>query len=358
MSKNGEKIIDLTKYHNKGMTGLINLGNTCFLNACVQVLNHTYELNELVISKRFEKNLKTDMPDSTILKEWLDLRTVMWSNNGVVSPNKFVFKVHGLAVEKNRDIFTGWAQNDMPEFLLFMVECMHNSISRGINMHITGTVEHHLDQLAVKCYGLLKDTYAREYSEIMDMFYGVHVSELRSLNGEMTHSIRPESFFMLDLPIPAGENGPVNIYDCMNHYTRFEIMDGDNSWFNEKTNQKEAVQKRLTFWNFPKILVVALKRFSPDGSAKNRDMVEFPINGLDLEPYVSGYNSKDYKYDLYGICNHIGGVTGGHYTAYVKNSMSVWSLCDDNVVKPVDSKTNIVTPAAYCLFYRKKNTPV
>ena len=27
---------------------------------------------------------------------------------------------------------------------------------------------------------------------------------------------------------------------------------------------------------------------------------------------------NSYKYDLYGICNHSGGVAGGHYTSFVK----------------------------------------
>jgi len=343
--------MDLSKYHSNGYTGLTNLGNTCFLNASLQVLNHTYELTEFLRSEKHVKNLKTMMPDSIILTELIDLQNVMWTNNGIVSPNKFVYNVHKLATEKGKELFTGWAQNDMPEFLLFMIECMHNSISRSINMRILGNVENDVDKMATECYKMLKHVYSTEYSEIMEMFYGIYVSEIASSNGQTIHSIKPENFFMLDLPIPSVS---ASLIDCLDAFTQVEILDKDNAWYNENTGQKEDIRKRITFWSLPKILVITLKRFSPCGQYKMDNTIPFPLRDLDLSKYVSGYNPSQYMYDLYGVCNHGGGVQGGHYTSFVKNAKNEWIHYNDTSVDIIN-ETSIITSKAYCLFYRKKN---
>jgi len=347
--------MDLSKYYGKGITGLENLGNTCFLNSCMQVLNHAYELNHLLDSKSYERFLKPTMPDSNILLEWNDLREVMWSGNGVVGPNKFVHNVHRIAKIKNRDIFTGWVQNDMTEFLLFFMDCMHNSISRSANMKINGNALNGTDAMALKCYEMLQETYKKEYSEIMNMFYGIYVSEITSKDGKKVHSMKPENYFILDLPVIDGNRMATNLYGCFELFTKSEIMEGENAWFNETTGKKEDVSKQITFWNFPDVLVLSLKRFTPDGMNKINSLVEFPLEDLDLSKFARGYKKTSFKYNLFGVCNHMGGVMGGHYTAFVKNAENKWLHCNDTNVTVLDDLTKIVTPMAYCLFYRKKN---
>jgi ubiquitin C-terminal hydrolase len=345
----------MEKYSKKGYTGLVNLGNTCFLNSCIQALNHTYELSEYLSSDKCSKHTKTTAVDSTIVREWNDLRKVMWDSVGAVSPNRFVYYVQQLASAKNRELFTGWAQNDMPEFLLFMIECIHNSVSRSIKMKIMGSIENPVDKLATECYKMLQQTYSREYSEIMDLFYGIYVSELLSIDGRTSHTVKAESFFILDLPIPKKE---ASLYDCFDAFTSPEIMEGDNAWKNEASGKNEDVQKRITFWNFPKILVITLKRFSADGKLKIQDLVDFPIENLNLSKYISGYNPNQYIYDLYAICNHSGSPHGGHYTSYVKNIDNEWIHYNDMNLERNVVPGKILTPKAYCLFYRKKNSLV
>jgi len=344
--------MDFNKYYKKGYTGIDNLGNTCFLNSCLQVLNHTYELNE-VLDKKRGNQLRSDLPDTNILKEWNDLRKVMWSGNGVVTPNKFVHNVHQIAKIKNKEIFTGWAQNDMPEFLLFMIDCIHNSLSRSITMKISGNTENKVDETAVQCYKMLQNVYSKEYSEIMELFFGIYMTELISKDEKITHVVKPESFFILDLPILDETRMATNLYECFDLFSKTECLEGDNAWFNEKTSKKEDIIKRVSFWNFPKVLVISLKRFSPDGTRKLNNLINFPLENLDLSKYVRGYNASTYKYNLYGICNHMGGVMGGHYTAFVKHAENKWIHFNDTNVEIVTDPNSIVTPLAYCLFYRK-----
>jgi ubiquitin carboxyl-terminal hydrolase 2/21 len=346
--------ISKKQYSENGYTGLQNLGNTCFLNSCLQALSHTYELHD-VLNKQVVANRMASskyVHDLRIFKEWKELAETMWSGNGAVKPIKFVSAVQQVANQKDIEIFTGWAQNDVTEFLRFVVNCFHTSISRSVKVNIVGNPETNSDQLAVKCYEMLRENFNKEYSEIQDLFYGIMVSEISG--AREIHSLKPEQYFILDLPIPEMVNKPINLYDCMNEFSKAEMMTGDNQWYNEKTGLKEDVNKKMKFWNFPKILVITLKRFTVSNNriCKKPDLVDFPLTGFDLSKYVEDYLPNKYVYDLYGICNHMGSTNGGHYTAFAKNCENRWIHYNDESVEIVNDPSKIITPMAYCFFYR------
>ena len=339
------------KYKNKGLSGLANVGNTCFINSCVQIISHTYELNEILNNESIMKKIK-NIYDSALIIEWNNLRKMLWETNCVIAPNKFIKTIQKIAEKKQIDIFTGYSQNDVAEFLLFLIDCFHNSLSREIKMNISGNPENDTDQLAIKCFNMIKNMYTKEYSEIWNIFYAVHVSEIISLETGEKIQQTPEPYFMIDLPIPQDNKTPTLI-DCLNLYIEGEDLTGENAWFNDVTKQKMDIKKKISFWSFPNILVIDLKRFN-SRNQKNQVLIDFPLDNLDLSNYIIGYKKTSYVYELYGICNHSGSAYGGHYTSYVKNANGKWYQFNDTNVIEVSSVVSIISQKAYVLFYRKK----
>ena len=164
LSKNEMKNPEFKQFKNMGLTGLANIGNTCFMNSTLQCISHTYELN-LFLDTEVYKTRLNKKHDSLILCEWDNLRKLMWSENCIISPGGFVNAMQKVARIKDRVIFTGFVQNDLTEFLSFVFDCFHNSICREVDMVISGKAQTKTDELAEKCYNMMKSMYKTEYSE-------------------------------------------------------------------------------------------------------------------------------------------------------------------------------------------------
>ena len=357
----------LEKYKKKGISGLANLGDTCFINALLQIISHTYELNELLNDSGYKSKLNKCV-DSELLTSWDELRLLMWSENCTISPGGFIHAIRKISKIKKNNMFSTISQNDMPEFLTFLFNIFHTALKRKVTMTIGGRPKNKRDKMAKMCYEMIQKEYTENYSEILNMFYGIHVSTLKRTagtssveSGDDYLSIRPEPFMVISLPIPH-QSSPrdISLMDCFDLNCESEFMEGDNAWFNETLGKKQNVYKQLVYWSLPEIMVIDIKRFeynpNTDSFVKNQSNIRIPIENVNFSKYVEGYNKDSYIYDLYGICNHHGDETFGHYTSTIKTADSKWFNFNDSNIKEISIKgSEIIGNTPYCLFYRKKN---
>lgn len=344
------------KYNGKGLTGLTNCGNTCYLNTCLQILAHTYELNDILDNGRYRSFLKKT-PEGVLLNEWDELRKLMWSENCVVTPGRFLRVVQSVAASKERHIFTGYSQNDMSEFLLFVMECFHEGLSREVTMNVKGKAITEKDKLAKKCYERMISLYQKSYSEFLELFFGIQVWTTRVVKNGIPQepdieNMNPDPFMSLDMWLTP-QSTAISMATCLSKNLEPERIEG---FVDAEGNPKERI---LRFWSLPRVLMVNIKRYTPTGQ-KIRTPVT-PDYEIDLSSYVIGYDSSRgvrHEYELFGAAVHSGGgIHGGHYYALIKTSNGKWYEFNDSRVIEIQADSPVLNTRlgdASCCFYRKK----
>jgi ubiquitin C-terminal hydrolase len=249
-------------------------------------------------------------PETQFLKEYDDLRRLtLSSSNCTVRPERFVLACRALAVHQKNATFTSFGQQDLCEFIHFVLDTLHVAMCEKEDSPQTMAIN------------IMKGDHQTAVSE---SFFGVHAF---TITGENIQKQTFEPFFMLDLPIP---DGATTLEHCFQAATLPEEIQG----YEREDKVRVAVQRRLSVEKWPTNLCISLKRFTPDGR-KNDSHLQIPESIHLLKPYV-----------LVGYGCHSGGVRSGHYTATVKVDQG-WVCVDDENVYPCPH----MGKGAYCLLY-------
>jgi len=281
-----------------------------------------------------------------MVTQWTQLHTALWSASAKsVSPTAFHASFQKSIHTKTG--FKGFKQQDASEFFALLVDGFHTALAREVSMTVRGTATTTTDKIAVQCYETIKQMYSKDYSEMFPLFFGMYVSEIVSVATKKTLSFKTDPYLELNLSISS--TSAVTLKECIDAHCAGETIEG---YMNETTKQPETVMRRIKFWSFPKVFVIALKRFS-NSNQKNNVAIDFPML-LDMSPY--SYHPCTKTYELYGVCQHMGGTAGGHYTACVKHAITKeWYLFNDQQVTHLNSGSvkATISRGAYCLFYQK-----
>ncbi|XP_066540811.1 ubiquitin carboxyl-terminal hydrolase 8 [Hoplias malabaricus] len=331
------------------LTGLRNLGNTCYMNSILQCL-----CNTPVMAEYFNRNLyMDDINRANILghkgevaEEFGVIMKALWSGQfKFISPRDFK-----ITISKINDQFSGYEQQDSQELLLFLMDGLHEDLNKADNRkRCKEEVTDHLDDVSAAEVAWNKHKLLNE-SIIVALFQGQFKSSLQCLSCHRK-SRTFETFMYLSLPLAS--TSKCSLQDCLKLFSKEEKLTDNNKVYCPHCKCLREFTKKLEIWKIPPILLVHLKRFWYEGRWKQKlqTTVDFPLENLDLSQYVIGPKSNLKRYSLYAVSNHYGGLDGGHYTAYSKNATREhWYKFDDHEVSEI-STSSVKSSAAYIFFY-------
>jgi ubiquitin C-terminal hydrolase len=339
------------------VSGIKNIGNTCYLNSCFQLLLFTRELLDVIYDN--EKQEHKQVPETIVLVEWNEIKNILLHKKCTVTPLKCIAGIHHVAQIKDSNLFSQGEQNDICEFLLFMLDCFHTSLSREITMEYQNYLQYMKTTHSViseKCFQLIRNQCLNDYSDILNLFYGIQLNVIQSSDALRIVSLTPSIFSIIHLNIPDNIVQPT-LHDCIDLYCEGELLENDNAYYDDGEKNYISALKSVLFWKLPHILIFTFNRLKTNKRSKNNTLVHFPIQKLDMTKYVYEHDPKNpiqINYELYGIGCHFGVISAGHYTCYVKNKNN-WYFCNDDNVKQVNNPIQLINPNVYCLFYRKIN---
>lgn len=335
-----------------GLSGLRNIGNTCFLNSIVQCLSNTVLLRDYLVSKKFVRELRPESRGD-LIRSFSDLLTEIWQGEQpVVNTTAFKSQVQRFAPR-----FMGYNQQDAQEFLRYLLEGLHQDVNQAHRRSQRSVIELPDDiPLPLKAIESWKLYLSIENSKIVELFVG----QLRSVLHFSTcghDSITFEVFWDISLPLAnRGDSmGIIQLSQCIEYFMREEVLEGDEMPVCTKCNIRRRCTKRYSIEKFPKVLVLHLKRFGPNDRFRHKlgQPVDFPITGLDLSPFSESAGNQITNYNLYAVSNHSGTPQSGHYTAICRHPYTNhWYLFNDSVVTPI-SPSRISSGQAYVLFYEQ-----
>uniref|UniRef100_A0A8C2AFK3 ubiquitinyl hydrolase 1 n=1 Tax=Cyprinus carpio TaxID=7962 RepID=A0A8C2AFK3_CYPCA len=183
-----------------GFTGLVNLGNTCFMNSVIQSLSNTRELRDYFHDRGFESEINCSNPLGTggrLAISFAVLLRALWKGtHHAFQPSKLKAIVASKASQ-----FTGYAQHDAQEFMAFLLDGLHEDLNRIQNKPYTETVDSDGRQDEVVAEEAWQRHKMRNDSFIVDLFQGQYKSKLVCPVCSKV-SITFDPFLYLPVPLP------------------------------------------------------------------------------------------------------------------------------------------------------------
>ncbi|CAF1080900.1 unnamed protein product [Adineta ricciae] len=319
------------------LPGLINFGNTCFMNSALQCLNHIkpffdYFHSDVVKTLLYEiKNSEEAKWKLTQLYQEL-IDSFCSPLGGPVAPRELHFKFGQIAPH-----FYNYYQHDAIEFLNILLDTLHEGL-----MQIT----------------------QKDDTIISELFHAQITTEITCRCCRKPANT-DDSFSFLPLPVPeqhkdrtSQHTSEYKLDDCFRLFFQSENIGDHGKWYCEHCKELTDANKTLALKKLPPVLIIQFKRFNYNlrSHAKNNTLIAYDLDNFDVNEYVdSQYRNNRTRYNLIAVVNHQGNLLGGHFVTYAKlPRTSEWYEYNDDQVIKADKSIHENNSRAYILLYQQE----
>ncbi|KAG2236115.1 hypothetical protein INT48_006131 [Thamnidium elegans] len=193
----------------RGVCGLQNLGNTCFMNSALQCLSNTPQLTKYFLANFYKRDLNRENPlgmKGQVAEEYGELIKKLWSGqSSSIAPRDFKYTLGRFNTS-----FSGYQQHDTQELLAFLLDGLHEDLNRIIEKpyvqlpDFDGLTDTEIAKRSWEYHS------ARNASIIVDLFQGQFKSRL-ICNQCKNVSVTFDPFMYLSLPLPIKKQSKTSI---------------------------------------------------------------------------------------------------------------------------------------------------
>eukprot|EP01130_Rhizamoeba_saxonica_P013198 TRINITY_DN5603_c0_g1_i5.p1 TRINITY_DN5603_c0_g1~~TRINITY_DN5603_c0_g1_i5.p1 ORF type:complete len:776 (+),score=171.35 TRINITY_DN5603_c0_g1_i5:425-2752(+) len=318
----------------RGVCGLSNLGNTCFMNSALQCLSNSGPLTEYFLAGKHKDEINKENPlgmGGKMAIGYSNLLKKMWKGNtSSVAPSDFKWVVGRFAPQ-----FSGYRQHDSQELLAFLLDGLHEDLNLVLNKPYVEKIDSDGTDDASAASDAWDRHLLRNRSIIVDLFQGQLRSRLQCpIETCKKVSVTFDPYMYLSLPVPVSTHKfldisvvPMNVEKPVCSY-RMKVLKGTRmgevrELFSELTgeNEENFVLAEVSRGYITRIMT---ERLSIDQIRNNSSLYAYEVTNTDEEDtiHVRVLNRVEGRKTKYSTFYSVFGTPFIKIIPYIKNEFT------------------------------------